>query len=447
MTGKNENFGISELQFFIKECKAAGILDNEKIATLAIATKKWDADFVHAFLDSESNVNSANKKTEEGVTSDSKPLNSRTGIVEHESSKSAQNTNVAGNVGLKDLPHETISPVSMVMHHIVLWFFLFSVFPLVIMVFNKIFYGSNSDIYYDNSITPMVSFIVVVVLLGGLYGTLFFLYAKKLKKKPYLRTGKIFSLIVMAISLIAVIASLITIVVSNIVHFMDVADDFYSGDNYPSDVVLSSLSFIIIYGCIFMAYYATDFMSVYVKNNADNGANNNANTVNAKRIVIAKTTIAALFAYLGILVIAALFALPGLSSDAKLVKDVESYATAVHNFTEVNSRLPLESEVYALGAPVNNEDIVYRALNNYQYELCAEFKNVSYPEIMTLEYRVGQEDTYPYIYGNPEKAHDLPGDFGCYRFYNENLQNADQPIVKPLPIQPFMGGSELGTED
>lgn len=114
----------------------------------------------------------------------------------------------------------------MVMHHIVLWFFLFSVFPLVIMVFNKIFYNSNSDILYDSSITPMVLFIVVVVLLGGLYGALFSLYIKKLKKEPYLRTGKIFSLIVIAVSLITVIASLITIVVSNIVHFVDVADIF-----------------------------------------------------------------------------------------------------------------------------------------------------------------------------------------------------------------------------
>ena len=442
MVGKNENFGISELQLFIKECKAAGILDNEKIATLAIATKKWDVDFVHAFLGSESSVD---KKTEESATSDSKPLNKESGIVEYESSKDAQSVNVAGDVVVKELPNETISPVSMVMHHIVLWFFLFSVFPLVIMVFNKIFYGSNSEIFYDSSITPIVSFIVVVTLLGGLYGTLFFLYAKKLKKEPYLRTGKIFSLIVMAISLIVVISSLITIVVSNIVHFMDVADDFYNSSNeYPANVVLSSLSFIIIYGCIFSAYYATDFMTVYVENNTDDSASNEK-FVNTKRIVIAKTTIISLFTYLGILVIAALFALPGLNSDAKLVKDVKNYATAVHNFTEINSRLPLDSEVHTLGTPVSSADIVYRTLNNYQYELCAEFRNVNYSEIMTLEYKIGQSDTYPYIYENPEKAHDLPG-FGCYRFYNENLQEADSPIVSPLPMQPFIGDSELGAE-
>lgn len=456
MTSKNKNFGISDLQFFIKECKSAGILDNNKIATLAVATKKWDVDFVYAFLNIESNVNNADsvdntdKELEESATSDSKPLKEKSGVVNPESAESAQNANIAVDTGVKELPSETISPISMVMHHIVLWFFLFSVFPLVIMVFNKIFYNSNSDILYDISITPMVLFIVVVVLLGGLYGALFSLYIKKLKKEPYLRTGKIFSLIVMAVSLITVIASLITIVVSNIVHFMYVADNFYSHDNsYPFAVVLSSLSFIIIYGCIFMAYYATDFMSVYTKNNSSSGANNESSVdiVSAKRIAIAKTAIISLFAYLGILVIAAFFAMPGLNNDAKLVKDIENYASAVHDFAEANSRLPLGSEVYTLGATVNNDDIVYRALNNYQYELCAEFRNVNYPEIMTLEYKIGQDDRYTYIYEKPERAHDLNGDFGCYRFYNENLLDIDQPIARPLPVQPLMEDFEPLSKD
>lgn len=87
MTSKNENFGISELQFFIKECKSAGILDNNKIATLAIATKKWNADFVYAFLSIESNVNNADsvdsvdKELKESATSDSKPLKEKSEVV------------------------------------------------------------------------------------------------------------------------------------------------------------------------------------------------------------------------------------------------------------------------------------------------------------------------------------------------------------------------------
>lgn len=113
MTSKNENFGISELQFFIKECKSAGILDNNKIATLAIATKKWNADFVYAFLSIESsestesnadNADSVDKELEESATSDFKPLKEKSGVVSPKSAESAQNANIAVDKGVKELP-------------------------------------------------------------------------------------------------------------------------------------------------------------------------------------------------------------------------------------------------------------------------------------------------------------------------------------------------------
>lgn len=94
------------MQFFIKECKSAGILDNNKIATLAVATKKWDADFVYAFSSSESsesnvnNADSVDKELEESATSDSKPLKEKSGVVSPKSAESAQNANIAVDTGV-----------------------------------------------------------------------------------------------------------------------------------------------------------------------------------------------------------------------------------------------------------------------------------------------------------------------------------------------------------
>ena len=70
-------------------------------------TKKWDVDFVYAFLNIESNVNNADsvdntdKELEESATSDSKPLKEKSGVVNPKSAESAQNANIAVDTGVK----------------------------------------------------------------------------------------------------------------------------------------------------------------------------------------------------------------------------------------------------------------------------------------------------------------------------------------------------------
>src|SRR5699024_5747476 len=189
---------IGELKTFVETCREQGIGDN-KIVNMAVSLDKWDKNLIEAFV-----VNDGNDVGSEDVGNDVNESTVNDTVPQKERVKS-------DSVGNKSRPQ--LSAIMMVIHHISLWVFLLTAVPLMIGLILLIS-SKNSDFFYNSgSFETLISFIVVLCVTGGLYGSLFFSYFKKLKYNPELQTGRIFSLINIAFSLITVIGSTITLIV------------------------------------------------------------------------------------------------------------------------------------------------------------------------------------------------------------------------------------------
>lgn len=246
MSVDEDSLKIGELKTFVETCREQGISDN-KIVNMAVSLDKWDKNLITAFVGNDDNVGN------ESTVNDIVPQKERV---------------KSDSVGNKSRPQ--LSAIMMVIHHISLWVFLLTAVPLMIGLILLIS-SKNSDFFYNSgSFETLISFVVVLCVTGGLYGSLFFYYFKKLKYNPELQTGRVFSLINIAFSLITVIGSTITLIVTMVNYLLLGRDestvDYYAGvsapveNNFPTSTVLVTLSLIILYGSVFITYFASDFM-------------------------------------------------------------------------------------------------------------------------------------------------------------------------------------------
>lgn len=410
MSVDKDSLKIGELKTFVETCREQGIGDN-KIVNMAVSLDKWDKNLIEAFV-----VNDGN---DVGIDNNESTVNNT--VPQKERVKS-------DSVGNKSRPQ--LSAIMMVIHHISLWVFLLTAVPLMIGLILLIS-SKNSDFFYNSgSFETLISFIVVLCVTGGLYGSLFFYYFKKLKYNPELQTGRIFSLINIAFSLITVIGSTITLIVTMVNYLLLGRDkstvDYFAGvsasaeNNFPTSTVLVTLSLIILYGSVFITYFASDFMKPTTVDK------NGEQVIAPKRKVIMLTSTLTSFVLLAILLITSFAFMPSAIKDSKTVDSVSSAMRAIHdNVNEKGELLSLEEFNRLPGS----ENLTYKIVNDFEYDICAEFENDTSNNRYSYGYDDRIDDSSIYRTQQHEKGNH------CFEFYNYELKTKyeDEELAKGYP--------------
>ena len=410
MSVDKDSLKIGELKTFVETCREQGIGDN-KIVNMAVSLDKWDKNLIEAFVVNDSN--------DVGIDNNESTVNNT--VPQKERVKS-------DSVGSKSRPQ--LSAIMMVIHHISLWVFLLTAVPLMIGLILLIS-SKNSDFFYNSgSFETLISFIVVLCVTGGLYGSLFFYYFKKLKYNPELQTGRIFSLINIAFSLITVIGSTITLIVTMVNYLLLGRDkstvDYFAGvsapaeNNFPASTVLVTLSLIILYGSVFITYFASDFMKPTIVDK------NGEQVIAPKRKVIMLTSTLTSFVLLAILLITSFAFMPSAIKDSKTVDSVSSAMRAIHdNVNEEGELLSLEEFNRLPGS----ENLTYKIVNDFEYDICAEFENDTSNNRYSYSYDDRIDDSSTYRTEQHEKGNH------CFEFYNYELktQYEDEKLTKDYP--------------
>ena len=410
MSVDKDSLKIGELKTFVETCREQGIGDN-KIVNMAVSLDKWDKNLIEAFVVNDSN--------DVGIDNNESTVNNT--VPQKERVKS-------DSVGSKSRPQ--LSAIMMVIHHISLWVFLLTAVPLMIGLILLIS-SKNSDFFYSSgSFETLISFVVVLCVTGGLYGSLFFYYFKKLKYNPELQTGRIFSLINIAFSLITVIGSTITLIVTMVNYLLLGRDkstvDYFAGvsapveNNFPTSTVLVTLSLIILYGSVFITYFASDFMKPTIVDK------NGEQVIAPKRKVIMLTSSLTSFVLLAILLITSFAFMPSAIKDSKTVDSVSSAMRAIHdNVNEEGELLSLEEFNRLPGS----ENLTYKIVNDFEYDICAEFENDTSNNRYSYGYDDRIDDSSTYRTQQHEKGNH------CFEFYNYELetQYEDEELAKDYP--------------
>ena len=410
MSVDKDSLKIGELKTFVETCREQGIGDN-KIVNMAVSLDKWDKNLIEAFV-----VNDGN---DVGIDNNESTVNNT--VPQKERVKS-------DSVGNKSRPQ--LSAIMMVIHHISLWVFLLTAVPLMIGLILLIS-SKNSDFFYNSgSFETLISFIVVLCVTGGLYGSLFFYYFKKLKYNPELQTGRIFSLINIAFSLITVIGSTITLIVTMVNYLLLGRDkstvDYFAGvsapaeNNFPTSTVLVTLSLIILYGSVFITYFASDFMKPTIVDE------NGEQVIAPKRKVIMLTSTLTSFVLLAILLITSFAFMPSAIKDSKTVDSVSSAMRAIHDNVNEKGELLSPEEFNRLPG---SENMTYKIVNDFEYDICAEFENDTFNNRYSYGYDDRIDDSSIYRTQQHEKGNH------CFEFYSYELktQYEDEKLKKRLP--------------
>ena len=410
MSVDKDSLKIGELKTFVETCREQGIGDN-KIVNMAVSLDKWDKNLIEAFV-----VNDGN---DVGIDNNESTVNNT--VPQKERVKS-------DSVGNKSRPQ--LSAIMMVIHHISLWVFLLTAVPLMIGLILLIS-SKNSDFFYNSgSFETLISFIVVLCVTGGLYGSLFFYYFKKLKYNPELQTGRIFSLINIAFSLITVIGSTITLIVTMVNYLLLGRDkstvDYFAGvsapaeNNFPTSTVLVTLSLIILYGSVFITYFASDFMKPTIVDK------NGEQVIAPKRKVIMLTSTLTSFVLLAILLITSFAFMPSAIKDSKTVDSVSSAMRAIHDNVNEKGELLSPEEFNRLPG---SENMTYKIVNDFEYDICAEFENDTSNNRYSYGYDDRIDDSSTYRTQQHEKGNH------CFEFYNYDLKTKyeDEKLTKGYP--------------
>lgn len=414
MSVDKDSLKIGELKTFVETCREQGISDN-KIVNMAVSLDKWDKNLITAFV---SNDDSDGNDVGNDVGNES-TVNDNTPRKEPVKSDS---------VGNKNRPQ--LSAIMMVIHHISLWVFLLTTVPLMIGLILLISSKSSEFFYNSGSFETLISFVVLLCVTGGLYGSLFFYYFKKLKYNPELQTGRIFSLINIAFSLITVIGSTITLIVTMVNYLLLGRDEntvnYFAEvsapaeNNFPTSTVLVTLSLIILYGSVFVTYLASDFMKPTILDK------NGEQVIAPRRKIVILTSSLTNFVLLTILLITSFAFMPSAIKDSKTVDSVSSAMRAIHdNADEKGELLSLEEFNRLPGS----ENLTYKTVNDFEYDICAEFENDTSNNRYSYGYDDRIDDSSTYRTQQHEKGNH------CFEFYNYELktQYEDEKRTKDYP--------------
>lgn len=403
MSVDKDSLKIGELKTFVETCREQGISDN-KIVNMAVSLDKWDKNLIIAFVgndDNESTVNDTAPR-EKRIKSDS--------------------------VGNKNRPQ--LPAIMMVIHHISLWVFLLTAVPLMVGLILLISSKNGEFFYNSGSFETLISFIVVLCVTGGLYGGLFFYYFKKLKYNPELQTGRVFSLINISFSLITVIGSTITLIVTMVNYLLlgrggrdENIIDYVAGvsapveNNFPTSTILVTLSLIILYGSVFLTYFASDFMKPTILNE------NGEQVIAPKRKITMLTSVLTSFVLLTILLITSFAFMPSAIKDSKTVDSVSSIVRAIHDNADEKGELLSPEEFNRLPGI---ENLTYKIVNDFEYDICAEFENDTSYNSYSYGYDDRIDDSSTYLTQQHEKGNH------CFEFYNYELktQYEDEKLRK-----------------
>lgn len=435
MSVDKDSLKIGELKTFVETCREQGISDN-KIVNMAVSLDKWDKNLITAFVDNDDN----------GVDNDVGSVNSDVGSDDNESTANdtvpREERVKSDSVGNKSRPQ--LSAIMMVVHHISLWVFLLTAVPLMIGLILIISSKSGEFFYNSGSFETLISFIVVLCVTGGLYGSLFFYYFKKLRYNPELQTGRIFSLINIAFSLITVIGSTITLIVTMVNYLLLGRDestvDYFAGvsapaeNNFPTATVLVTLSLIILYGSVFVTYFASDFMKPTILDK------NGEQVIAPKRKIVMLTSSLTNFVLLTILLITSFAFMPSAIKDSKTVDSVSSAVRAIHdNADEKGELLSLEEFNKLPGS----ENLTFEIVNDFEYDICAEFENDTSYSSYSYGYDDRIDDSSIYRTRQHEKGNH------CFEFYNYDLktQYEDEELAKDYPDYSNVPGVDVEVLD
>lgn len=418
MSVDKDSLKIGELKTFVETCREQGISDN-KIVNMAVSLNKWDKNLITAFVGND--VGSDVGSDDSDVGNDGSESTANDAVPREERVKSDS----AGN---KSRPQ--LSAIMMVVHHISLWVFLLTAVPLMIGLILIISSKSGEFFYNSGSFETLISFIVVLCVTGGLYGSLFFYYFKKLRYNPELQTGRIFSLINIAFSLITVIGSTITLIVTMVNYLLLGRDestvDYFAGvsapaeNNFPTATVLVTLSLIILYGSVFVTYFASDFMKPTILDK------NGEQVIAPKRKIIMLASSLTSFVLLIILLITAFAFMPSAIKDSKTVDSVSSAVRAIHdNADEKGELLSLEEFNRLPGS----ENLTFEIVNDFEYNICAEFENDTSNNRYSYGYEDRIDDSSTYRTQQHEKGSH------CFEFYNYELKTQQENLTfEQLPL-------------
>lgn len=355
-----DSYNVKELKDFFDTCKQEGISDKQA-EKMAVALNKWDNDLIKAFVSNDEN-NSAITYNEKEKSKNEKVKNNR----------------------------EQLPALLMVIHHISLWFYIISIVSVTISLIGLISYNNS---YGDSSsfVIAIVSLIIVLCVTGGIYYSSLFFYCKKLKKNPELQTGRIFSLINIAYSLITIVGSVVAVLIVIARYFIEknyTTDDLYNSSvvydskiTFDTEIFFIAISLIVIYSGVFLTYYATDFMKPYSIIEEDG-----TEKTNPKRIVIIISSIVATLTLLTTIITTAIFSLDSYAEDEKTVIKVTNIIETINEKVEETSTLPDSNEIQSI---INDSTITYNPIDSYTYNICANFKTNT---LRSYYYYYGNED-------------------------------------------------------
>lgn len=403
MSVDKDSLKIGELKTFVETCREQGISDN-KIVNMAVSLDKWDKNLIIAFVDNDDNESTVNDTAprEKRIKSDS--------------------------VGNKNRPQ--LPAIMMVIHHISLWVFLLTAVPLMVGLILLISSKNGEFFYNSGSFETLISFIVVLCVTGGLYGGLFFYYFKKLKYNPELQTGRVFSLINVSFSLITIIGSTITLIVTMVNYLLlgrggkdENIIDYVAGvsapveNNFPTSTILVTLSLIILYGSVFSTYFSSDFMKPTILNE------NGEQVIAPKRKITILTSVLTSFVLLTSLLITSFAFMPSAIKDSKKVDSVSSIVRAIHDNADEKGELLSPEEFNRLPG---SENLTYKIVNDFEYDICAEFENDTSYNSYSYGYNDRIDDSSTYRIQQHEKGNH------CFEFYNYELktQYEDEKLRK-----------------
>ena len=344
-----DSYNIKELKNFFDTCAQEGI-SNKQAAKMAFSLNKWDNDLIKSFVDNDESVPTPtyDKKMEVG--------------------KEKNKTN-----------REQLPPLLMVIHHISLWFYIISIVSVTISLIGLISYSNN---YGDSSsfVMAIVSLVIVLFVTGGIYYTSLFFYYRKLKNNPSLQTGRVFSLINIAYSLITIVGSIVTVLIVIARYFIEKnysPDDLYNASviydpdiNFDLEIFSIAVSLIVIYSGVFLTYYATDFMKPYSIIQEDG-----TEKINPKRTIIIISSIIATLTLLMIIITTAFFSLDSYAKDEKTIAKITNTIETINEKVEETGTLPNTTEIQSI---INDSTITYNAIGSYTYNICANFETDTY---------------------------------------------------------------------